>query len=136
MAETAARKGIAGIRASGIGYERPLFAYLLNTPALIAISLLAAYPIVYSGWISLHQYNLKRPKVFRFIGLENFATILEAPEFWSALWITVQFTLLVVVTVTVLGVLVALLLNQPFRGRGIVRTLVLYRGRYHRWSTA
>ncbi len=125
MAETAARKGIAGIRASGIGYERPLFAYLLNTPALIAISLLAAYPIVYSGWISLHQYNLKRPKVFRFIGLENFATILEAPEFWSALWITVQFTLLVVVTVTVLGVLVALLLNQPFRGRGIVRTLVL-----------
>ena len=119
------RQGLAGMRSRGIGYERPLFAYLLNAPALIAITLLAGYPIVYSAWISLHKYNLKRPNVFRFIGLENFATILEATEFWSALWITVQFTLLVVVTVSVLGVLVALLLNQPFRGRGIVRTLVL-----------
>ena len=113
------------MRSLGIGYERPSFAYLLNAPALIAITLLAGYPIVYSAWISLHKYNLKRPNVFRFIGLENFATILEATEFWSALWITVQFTLLVVVTVSVLGVLVALLLNQPFRGRGLVRTLVL-----------
>ena len=119
------RQGFAGMRSLGIGYERPSFAYLLNAPALIAITLLAGYPIVYSAWISLHKYNLKRPNVFRFIGLENFATILEATEFWSALWITVQFTLLVVVTVSVLGVLVALLLNQPFRGRGLVRTLVL-----------
>ncbi|MEO7761821.1 MAG: sugar ABC transporter permease [Casimicrobiaceae bacterium] len=125
MSEMVLRKGFAGLRSRGIGYDRPLFAYLLNAPALIAIALLAAYPIAYSAWISLHKYNLKRPNVFRFIGLENFATILEAPEFWSALWITVQFTLLVVITVSVLGVLVALLLNQPFRGRGIARTLVL-----------
>ena len=119
------RRGFAGFRSRGIGYDRPLFAYLLNAPALIAIALLAAYPIVYSAWISLHKYNLKRPNVFRFIGLENFATIMESPEFWSALSVTVQFTLLVVVTVSVLGVLVALLLNQPFPGRGLVRTLVL-----------
>ena len=125
MSELSLRRGFAGLRSRGIGYDRPLFAYLLNAPALIAITLLAAYPIVYSAWISLHKYNLKRPNVFRFIGLENFTTILEAPEFWSALWITVKFTLLVVVTVSVLGVLVALLLNQQFRGRGIVRTLVL-----------
>ncbi len=110
----------------GIGYERrSMFAYLLNMPSLVAIFLLAAYPIVYSGWISLHKYNLKRPAIFQFIGLDNYAAILDSPEFWSALLITVQFTLLVVTAVTVLGVLVALLLNQPFRGRGIVRTLVL-----------
>jgi len=112
-------------RRSRIGYDRARFAWLLNTPALVAITLLAAYPIVYSAWISLHRYNLKRPNVFRFLGLDNYATIVAAPEFWSALWITVQFTLLVVITVSVLGVLVALLLNQKFPGRGIVRTLVL-----------
>ena len=125
MTQMASTKGFGALRSRGVGYDRPVFAYLLNAPALIAITLLAAYPIVNSAWISLHRYNLKRPNVFRFIGLENFATIVEATEFWSALWITVQFTLLVVVTVSVLGVLVALLLNQPFRGRGFVRALVL-----------
>ena len=114
------------MRAPGIGYERrPLFAYLLNTPSLVAIFLLAAYPIVYSGWISLHKYNLKRPRVFQFIGLDNYADILNSPESWSALWITIEFTLLVVTSVTVLGVCIALLLNQRFPGRGILRTLIL-----------
>ena len=116
---------VAGTRTSGIGYDRPLFAYLLNAPALIAIFVLAAYPIFYSAWISLHKYNLKRPKVFQFIGLDNYAGILNSPEFWSSLWITLQFTVLVVTSVTVLGVCVALLLNLPFRGRGLLRTLIL-----------
>ena len=119
-------KRMALLRTAGIGYERrPLFAYVLNTPALIAIFLLAAYPILYSAWISLHKYNLKRPRIFQFIGLDNYASILDAPEFWSALWITLQFTVLVVTAVAVLGVCVALLLNMPFRGRGILRTLIL-----------
>lgn len=126
MTELVAIKPVARLRTTGIGYERrSLFAYLLNAPSLIAIFLLAAYPIVYSGWISLHKYNLKRPRVFQFIGLENYAAILNSPEFWSALWITIQFTVLVVTAVAVLGVCVALLLDQPFRGRAIVRTLVL-----------
>ena len=120
-----AMQRLAGARRSGIGYDRPLFAYLLNAPALIAIFVLAAYPIFYSAWISLHKYNLKRPKVFQFIWLDNYAGILNSPEFWSSLWITLQFTVLVVTSVTVLGVCVALLLNLPFRGRGLLRTLIL-----------
>jgi len=117
---------MAAMGAGRIGYERrALFAYLLNGPSLVAIFLLAAYPIVYSGWISLHKYNLKRPAVFQFIGLDNYAAILSSSEFWSALWITLQFTVLVVTAVTVLGVCIALLLNQRFRGRGVVRTLIL-----------
>ena len=120
-----AMQRLAGARRSGIGYDRPLFAYLLNAPALIAIFVLAAYPIFYSAWISLHKYNLKRPKVFQFIWLDNYAGILNSPEFWSSLWITLQFTVLVVTLVTILGVCVALLLNLPFRGRGLLRTLIL-----------
>jgi len=112
-------------RAGRVGYDRPAFAYLLNAPSLIAIFLLAGYPIVYSAWISFHKYNLKRPRVFDFIGLDNYSEILKSPEFWSALWITVQFTVLVVTLVAVLGVCIALLLNQRFPGRGVLRTLIL-----------
>ena len=65
-------------RNPGIGYERPGFAWLLNAPSLLAIFVLAAYPIVYSAWISLHKYNLKRPRVFDFIGLSNYASILQS----------------------------------------------------------
>ena len=108
-----------------VGYDRPLFAYMLNAPALIAIFLLAGYPIIYSAWISLHKYNLKRPNRFEFIGLQNYLDILESSEFWSAFWVTVQFTVLVVTTVAVLGVVIALLLNQKFPGRTLVRTLIL-----------
>ena len=103
----------------------PAFAFLLNSPALLAITLLVGYPIVHSFWISLHRYNLKRPSIFRFIGLGNYAEIIGSPEFWSALRITVQFTALAVLLVVVLALLVALLLNEPFPGRGLVRTLIL-----------
>ena len=113
------------VRANRVGYDRPVFAYLLNAPALLAIFVLAGYPIVYSAWVSLHKFNLKRPNVFRFIGLDNYSEILKSPEFWSALWITVQFTVMVVALVAILGVLVALLLNQSFPGRGVLRTLIL-----------
>ena len=112
-------------RASGVGYERPYFAFLLNTPALLIIVLLAGYPIIYSAWISLHKFNLKRPRVFDFIGLSNYRQILESEEFWSALWITLEFTGLVVVLVVLLGLAIALLLNREFPGRDIVRTLIL-----------
>jgi len=92
---------------------------------LLVIVLLAAYPIGYSAWISLHKYNLKRPRIFDFVGLANYQQILASDEFWSALWITLAFTALAVTIVVILGLAVALLLNQDFPGRDIVRTLVL-----------
>jgi len=115
----------AGWMGGGVGHERPYFAYLLNTPALLVIVLLAGYPIVYSAWISLHKYSLKRPRIFDFVGLSNYRQILESDEFWSALWITLEFTGLAVTLVVLLGLAIALLLNCDFPGRDVVRTLIL-----------
>lgn len=103
----------------------PAFAFLLNSPALLAIVLLVGYPIAYSLWISLHRYNLKRPGVFRFVGLDNYTRILASPEFQEALLLTAQFTVVSVLLIVILGIMVALLLSEPFPGRGLVRTLVL-----------
>jgi ABC-type sugar transport system permease subunit len=106
-----------------VGYDRRAFAWLLNTPALLAICLLSAFPIAYSAWISLHRYNLQRPRAFKFVGLSNYTDILQSPEFWTALWITVEYTALVVMLVVVLGILIALLLNREFPGRALVQTM-------------
>ena len=96
----------------------PYWPVVLNAPSLLAIVVLVGYPIAYSAWISLHKYNLKRPRVFDFVGLGNYLTIFQSEEFWSAFWITAAFTCLVVGLVVVLGILIALLLNEQFPGRG------------------
>jgi len=116
---------VARTRAASVGYDRPAFALLLNTPALVIILLLAGYPIVYSAWLSFHKYNLKRPRVFEFVAFDNYRQILASPEFWAALWVTAAFTVLVVTVSVLIGLTFALLLNRPFPGCGIVRTLIL-----------
>jgi multiple sugar transport system permease protein len=108
-----------------VGYSDPSFAFLLNAPSLIPIVLIVGYPILYSAWVSLHDYNLKRPRIFRFVGLDNYAEIFSSPEYWSALWITVEFIALSVSLLVVLGVAIALLLCRSFPGCGILRTLIL-----------
>jgi multiple sugar transport system permease protein len=121
----ATRGAVARPRRRRGGLREPSFAFLLNAPALLAIVLLVGYPIAYSAWLSLHRYNLKRPRLFRFIGLDNFAALAASPEFWAALRITLVFTALAVAAVVALAIAIALLLNEPFPGRGVVRALVL-----------
>lgn len=111
--------------AKRIGYERPAFAFLLNTPALLAIVALSAFPIVYSAYLSLHKYNLRRPRVFEFLGLGNYTSIVASPEFWSALTRTAIFTGLVVTLAASIGLAVALLLNRPFPGSATLKTILL-----------
>lgn len=105
--------------------SEPSLAFLLNAPAVLVIVLLVGYPIVYSGWLSLHRYNLKRPRLFSFVGFDNYVGLLRSEEFWAALQVTLLFTALAVAAVVVLGIAIALLLNEPFPTRGLVRALVL-----------
>ena len=63
--------------------SEPSLAFLLNTPSILVILLLVAYPILYSFYLSLHRWNLKRPNVFSFIWFGNYTQILSTPEFWS-----------------------------------------------------
>ncbi|MFN8593111.1 MAG: sugar ABC transporter permease [Thermomicrobiales bacterium] len=100
-------------------------AYLLNAPALILVVLLVAYPVVSSFWISLHKYNLKRPNVFEFIGLGNYIAAFQSDLFRHSLRITATFTVASVVLVLVIGTGIALVVNETFHGRGIVRALIL-----------
>ncbi|MGH2460237.1 MAG: carbohydrate ABC transporter permease [Chloroflexota bacterium] len=100
-------------------------AYLLNLPALILILVLTIYPIVDAFWISLHQYTLRRPDVFPFIGVQNYLSLIETSDFWNSLRVTILFTFWTTLLVLVIAVGVGLVLNEPFRGRGIMRTLIL-----------
>ena len=102
-----------------------LFAYLLNAPAVVLILVLVLYPVGMSLWLSMHRYNLRRPETFDFIGLGNFVEVLSSYEFWHALQVTLYFTALSVSLVIAVALGIALLFNESFPGRGIVRSLLL-----------
>jgi multiple sugar transport system permease protein len=90
------------------------------TPSLIGILVFIVYPIISSFWLAFNDWNLLRPP--EFVGLANFQELFNDPDFWRALRYTATFIALYVPSVFVLGLALALFLNQKLRGMLIVRT--------------
>ncbi len=93
-------------------------------PAGLILLLVTVYPLVYVFWLSLHRRNLIF-NISRFSGLENYMFLFQDERFLRALWNTLYFTVVSVSVELVLGMLIALLLQRAFSGRGVVRALVL-----------
>jgi multiple sugar transport system permease protein len=100
-------------------------AWALNAPAIAVIALLVAYPIGYSFYVSLQKNNLKRPRAKRFIGFDNYKALLSDQAFLSALKVSALFVLVVLGLTVVLALILALVLNERFRGRGLLLSLAL-----------
>jgi trehalose/maltose transport system permease protein len=110
-------------RSKGIG-ERRLAHYML-APSLILIAAVAAYPIAYAIWLSLHDYSVINPGVSRWDGLGNYKEALSSSEFWAAFRTTFIFSIISVFLETVIGLGMALAMHAAFRGQGILRTVIL-----------
>jgi multiple sugar transport system permease protein len=82
------------------------------------------YPIVDTFWLSLHNVN-EFGQVQGFDGLGNFAHVLRDPGFRGSLLRSAIWTVAVVVVTTTLSLFVAVVVNQPWRGRGLVRGVLL-----------
>lgn len=99
--------------------------YALILPTVLLVSLVIFYPVVYNVWLSFHEVTLNPNKPDIFVGLDNYIKILTDIEFWSAFKTSFIFTASTVIGATVVGLVIALLLNRTFKGRGIVRGIVL-----------
>ncbi|MEM9424664.1 MAG: sugar ABC transporter permease [Spirochaetota bacterium] len=95
----------------------------LMGPSLALIVLLIIYPLLYNILISFFDVALDGSMVF--IGLENYSRLLSDPDYWNALGYTVIFLLGTVLGTTLVGLGVALLLNEKFVGRNVVRVVSL-----------
>jgi multiple sugar transport system permease protein len=93
--------------------------YLFILPALLVLALLIAYPVAYTGLLSVTDNG------GAYVGLENFRRILGARATATAFVNTLWWVAGSIVFQVVLGVLTAILLNQTFRGRAIVRSVAL-----------
>lgn len=94
-------------------------------PALIFTIVVTQIPFLVTIWYSLHSWNLLNPGSEQFVGLSNFADIARDSVFRQAAWNSVVITLGCVLVAMALGIVLALLLDRPFRGRGLARTLLI-----------
>ncbi len=110
-------------RSRGISERR--LATLMVSPSMILIALVAAYPVGYAIWLSLHEYSVRVAGLSRWAGLRNYTTALQDSAFWDAVRTTFIFTGASVVLETVLGLAMAMAMQSAFRGQGALRTVVL-----------
>src|ERR1700756_5768913 len=122
-AATAVVKGRRRQARYGRGARR--FAYAMLAPSLVVIAIVAAYPIGYAIWLSLNQYSVRVAGLSRWVGLDNYINALKSSDFWHAVGTTFLFTGISVTLELIIGLGMALAMHQAFRGRAVLRTVVL-----------
>jgi multiple sugar transport system permease protein len=127
MAEATVQTGAAHRRRSR-GLSEKRLAFWMVSPSMVLIAIVAAYPILYAIWMSLHEYSVRQAGLSRWagpFGLRNYSTALGNSEFWSAMVTTLVFTVSSVFLELVIGLAMALAMHAAFRGQGLLRTVVL-----------
>ena len=98
---------------------------LLLTPAVATLFLWMIVPLVMTIYFSVIRYNLMQPDQSGFVGLENFEYFVTDPSFTTSVINTILLLGSVIGITVILGVAIALLINEPFAGRGLVRVLLI-----------
>jgi multiple sugar transport system permease protein len=101
-----------------------LGAAALMAPTLLALLAVSLYPVLRSLWLSTRDTSLAQ-QTDKFVGLANYRNLWHDGQFWNAWTQTVGFTVASTLLETLIGLGVALVLSQRFRGRGFVRAAVL-----------
>lgn len=97
--------------------------YLFLLPAAICWILWFCIPFVQSIYISFFDYSYTKPDQKMFIGLANYINMFQDPKFYLSLKNTLLFVVITVPIMTIFSLMLAMILNQKFRARGIFRTI-------------
>lgn len=113
-------------------------AWLFLAPTLLVLACVAGWPLLRTIYFSLTNASLTSLGTEKFIGFDNYLSwatlrsgrviyrgLLADPAWWAAVWNTIRFTVISVSLECLFGLVVALVLNASFRGRGLVRAAIL-----------
>ena len=100
-------------------------AVILLTPAVIIIFAIVIYPLINTFVQSFFDYNLAFPHLKTFTGIGNYISVLKDSYFWKSLKYTIYFAVFSISLELIFGFIVALILNENFVGKWLVRTLVI-----------
>jgi trehalose/maltose transport system permease protein len=105
--------------------RRAVTAWIFLAPMLAVLALVAGWPLLRTILVSLTDAELGDFTIANFIGLANYATLVQDPGWWRAVGNTLLFTVVSVSLETLLGLIIALTLNAHIPGRGLLRAAVL-----------
>jgi multiple sugar transport system permease protein len=100
-----------------------VLAKLFMAPSVVAMLLVALFPVLYAVTVSLYTYTRRQREEFG--GLANYIEALTSPRFWDSIQATLVFTVTSVSAEFVIGMVFALIMNDAFRGRGMMRATIL-----------
>jgi multiple sugar transport system permease protein len=119
-----ARTRSEGRRRSRSARWRTWKPYLFVLPLLIVMLAVVVYPVLYNARVSVFDYNAARD-TWRFVGLDNFATVARSAQFWQSLRVTLLWVVSNVALQFVVGMAVAVALHRIRYGRGVLGGLFL-----------
>lgn len=118
--------------------QRSRSAQLFLIPMIIALAVVAGWPLIRTIYFSFTDASLTNMSAAKWVGLKNYISwvqlksgrtiysgLLVDPAWWNAVWNTVRFAVLSVALEAFFGMIIALVLNAEFKGRGIVRAAIL-----------
>lgn len=101
--------------------------YMLLLPAIITILVVVLLPLIFSLYTSFTPYKIIRPEtLWKFIGVRNYTRIFSDADFWWVFARTVFFLTIVLNVELVLGLVIALLVNQITKGKRLLRTVMMF----------
>ncbi len=128
MSQQAEAAGLAAeVRAGrgGLQSENKRLIWLLLTPTLLVVAVVAVWPLLQTIYLSFTDAELAGLDPIEFVGLENYAFLLADPAWWNSVSNTLYFTVATVMAEFMLGMLIALVINSSFKGRGLMRAAML-----------
>lgn len=104
--------------------------FMLVAPALLGLLVLNVFPLLWEAWISFTNMSLKHFRTVDFIGLTNYVKVFTDPVLKDAMFFPLFFRTVLWTAVNVFfhvtgGLILALMLNRPMKGRGIYRTIII-----------
>jgi trehalose/maltose transport system permease protein len=100
-------------------------AWLLLLPSLAVVALVALYPLGKTVYQSFTDQEFLALEPTKWVGLENYRQLFHDTLFRDSIWMTIKFTLITVSIEFALGLMIALVVNSNFKGRGMMRAVML-----------
>ena len=100
-------------------------AWLMLVPALLVVALVAIFPLARTIYQSFTNQQFLALEPTKWIGFKNYRDLWQDSQFRHSIWVTIKFTLITVFFEFVLGMIIALVVNSNFKGRGVMRAVML-----------
>jgi trehalose/maltose transport system permease protein len=112
-------------RRAKLGRRQTRLAWLLLLPSLAVVAVVALYPLAKTIYQSFTDQEFLALTPTQWVGLDNYTRLWHDALFRHSIWVTIKFTLITVTIEFALGLVIALVVNSNFKGRGAMRAIML-----------